>query len=278
MKRLARIATAALALSVSTLAVAHEFWLWPSPFTVPVGGTTTLAMYVGEYFTGEQVAFTSGHAASIQVHAKGAQINLRDLRQRVRLHAEQSVLQLTFPHAGTHVLAFDSAPSVITLTADKFHAYLHDEGLDAVIRQREQDGTAATPGRERYRRNAKTLLQVGQVGKSDRGYAARTGQRLDIVPLADPLTAAPGDTLGFRLLFDDKPLAGVLVKAWYRKNGQTLTIRVRSDAEGKVRLTLPYAGPWMVSTVHMIPATDGLDVDWDSFWGNLTFEIPAKSR
>lgn len=272
MKRLAHIATTVLALAVSPFAAAHEFWLWPSPFAIPAGGMATLAMYVGEHFSGEQVAFTPGQAASIQVHAHHAQI---DLGRHMRLRAEQPVLHLSFPKAGTHVLAFDSAPSVITLSADKFHAYLHEEGLDAIIRQREQDGTAATPGRERYRRNAKTLLRVG---KPDGSYAARTGQRLEILPLADPLKASPGDTVGFRLLFDDKPLSGVLVKAWHRKGGQTLAIRARSDAEGKVRLTLPYAGPWMVSTVHMIPVGDSADADWDSFWGNITFEIADRKR
>jgi uncharacterized GH25 family protein len=269
MKRLVHVA-AALILAAPSLAAAHEFWLRPSPFAIVPGDSATLAMYVGEHFDGEQVAFSPGHAASIQVHAGGLQT---DLRRQLRLHAEQPVLQLAFPKAGTHVIAFDSAPSLITLSADKFHAYLHEEGLEAVIRQREQDGSTAAPGRERYRRNAKTLVQVGL---PDANYAARTGQKLEILPLADPLKAVPGDTLGFRLLFDDKPLANALVKAWHRRDGQTLTIRARSDAQGRVRLTLPYAGPWMVGTVHMVPVSDGSEADWDSYWGNLTFEIGAK--
>lgn len=270
MKRLSRVTAAALLLAASSLAAAHEFWLRPSPFALAPGDVTTLTMYVGEYFNGEQVAFSPNHAASIRVHAGGAQI---DLRSQLRVNAAQPVLQLAFPNTGTQVIAFDSAPSLITLPADKFHAYLHDEGLDAIIRQREQDGSATMPGRERYRRNAKTLVQVGS---PDGNYATRTGQKLEILPLADPLQAAPGDTLGFRLVFDDKPLVGALLKAWHRQDGQTLTIRARTDAEGKVRLTLPYPGPWMISTVHMVPVRDGGEADWDSCWGNLTFEIAGK--
>ena len=35
----------------------------------------------------------------------------------------------------------------------------------------------------------------------------------------------------------------------------------------------------MVSVVHMIPAAqdDAEGVDWDSFWGNLSFHLPAKT-
>jgi hypothetical protein len=31
----------------------------------------------------------------------------------------------------------------------------------------------------------------------------------------------------------------------------------------------------MVSVVHMIPARGVANADWDSFWGNLTFALPA---
>lgn len=269
MKRLARTALAAWTVFLSPFAGAHEFWLWPAPFSLPVGGTVAVGMFVGEYFEGERIGVSPSHAASMRVHAAGERGGL------VTAHAAPPSLNMTFTRAGTHVIAFDSAPSMLTLSADKFHAYLHEEGLDAIIRQREQDGTAETPGRERYRRNAKALVKVG---RADSAFAGRTGQRLEIMPLSDPLSASPGDTLGFRLLFDDKPLHGMLVKAWHRRDGQTTVVRARSNADGRVRLTLPYPGPWMVSTVHMIPAAGTADADWDSFWGNLTFELPARRR
>lgn len=269
MKRLARMALAACTVLLSPFAGAHEFWLWPAPFSLPVGGTAALGMFVGEYFEGERIGVSPSHAASMRVHAARGRDGL------VKAHAAPPSLNMTFARAGTHVIAFDSAPSMLTLSADKFHAYLHEEGLDAIIRQRERDGTAEMPGRERYRRNAKTLVKVG---RADEAYGRSTGQRLEIMPLADPLSASPGDTIGFRLLFDDKPLPETLVKAWHRRGGQTTVVRARSDTDGRVRFTLPYSGPWMVSTVHMIPAAGSTDADWDSFWGNLTFELPGRRR
>jgi hypothetical protein len=32
----------------------------------------------------------------------------------------------------------------------------------------------------------------------------------------------------------------------------------------------------MVSLVHMVAATGDSGVDWDSHWGNLTFEVPSR--
>ena len=250
---------------------AHEFWLWPSSFAPVVGDEVSLAMFVGEQFSGERIGVTADHAAALRVHRKG---KVQELQARLPRHAALPELPLPVSHAGAHLIAFDSQPSTITLSADKFHAYLHDEGLDAVIRRREQAGAAGTPGRERYRRHVKTLLHAG--GKSDAAYAVRTGQRLEILPLADPHAARAGDTLGFRLVFDDKPLGGALVKAWHKRGDQTLVIRTHSAPDGRTHITLPFAGPWMISVVHMIPAAGEGEVDWDSFWGNLTFALPPK--
>ena len=34
-----------------------------------------------------------------------------------------------------------------------------------------------------------------------------------------------------------------------------------TDKQEKVALQLPYAGPWMVNLVHMIPASDSIEAD-----------------
>ncbi len=262
-------ALALAAMSVSLPGWAHEFWLWSEPFSPAVGASARLTLNVGEYFVGDLVGFGAQNAASMRRYAAGVN---QDLSTRARSAVVRPDFRLDLPAAGTHLVAFDSNPTLITLAADKFHAYLHEEGLDAIVQQREDAKTAAMPGRERYRRCAKALLKVG--GRSDATYAVRTGQRLEILPLADPLAKAAGEALEFALLFDGRPIVKRLVKAWHKRDGQTIVIRAHSDAAGKVVFNLPYAGPWMISVVHMIPAADTADADWDSFWGNLTFEVP----
>jgi hypothetical protein len=63
---------------------------------------------------------------------------------------------------------------------------------------------------------------------------------------------------------------------------------VRSDANGDVRLDVGAPGEWLVSAVHMLPASQTQhapgtpDADWESTWASLTFARlapdPARQR
>lgn len=269
--RLSSLLFAGLCCLAAMPATAHEFWLQARPSLLPAGGVSELTLRVGENFDGELTPFVDERTVALRHYAAGAVTDLAS-----RLPRRTAVPRLAVPVApGTSLIAFDSQPITFSLSADRFHAYLHDEGLDHVIEQRKAAGKDTTPGRERYRRHVKALLRAGDV--SDGTYALRTGQRMEITPLSDPFAAAPGATLRLKLTFDGKPLSGVLVKGWHRHRDQSqlLIIRARTDAGGEVALSLPYAGDWMVSAVHMQPAEGTANADWDSFWGNLTFTLPG---
>lgn len=263
-----RIVLVLLAALGGTGARAHEFWMLPERFVTSPGAAVRLSLSVGENFAGEPVAFSAPLVASFQ-HFSAA--SRTDLRLNVAPTAAPD-FSIRLNSAGTHLLALDTHPSEIVLEAGKFHAYLHEEGLQAVIAAREAAGTAATPGRERYRRHIKTLVQAGPA--SDRTALMRTGQRLEIVPMTDPLRHQVGRDIGFQILFDGQPLTGGLVKFWHRRGGQTLIVRTLSDPKGRVVVTPPWPGTWMASVVHMVPARDSPNHDWDSHWGNLTFSLP----
>ena len=248
-------------------AFAHEFWIDTSPPAPAAGAPVLMTLRVGEFYSGELVGITTAHAVSLRSLGMDGD---EDLTAKVPA-AMLPALRLSFARPGSHVLAYESHPSQVTLEAGKFHAYLHDEGLDWVVKQREAAGTAATPGRERFRRSAKALLKVG--GASDGASTRSTGQKIEILPLDDPLASAPGATLRFQLLFDGQPRPGLLVKAWHKQGGQVTTVRATTDAQGRVALTLPLAGNWMLNAVHMVPATGAADIDWDSYWASLTFAI-----
>lgn len=265
-------ATVLIALAaLSFPALAHEFWMQATPSAPAVNAPTVMSLQVGELLVGERVGVTASHAASLRVFSAGPP---QDLSSRVPTGSMLPSLTLSFPRAGTHVLAYESHPSQVVLSADKFHAYLHDEGLDAIIRQREAAGTAAAPGRERFRRSAKTLLRVG--GQADDSALRSTGLRMEITPMDDPLRAVAGDTLRFGLRFEGQARSGVLMKAFHKLAGQTTMLRATSDAQGLVSLKLPFGGAWMLSAVHMVAATDSSEVDWDSYWGSLTFDLPPR--
>ena len=287
-------ARVALTFSLLSLlpAQAHEFWINPVPNPLQVGDTARLTLQVGEFFRGDTLPFAGPQTVALRQYSKAG---VRDLAPLLTMRATLPVLALPLATVGTQMVIFDSQPNFISLPADRFHAYLHDEGLDFIKATRITAGTAAKPGRERYRRFVKTLMRVDAAAAQpdtaaapaakDMTYAVRAGQQLELVPLSDPLTMAPGDALGVQVLLDGAPLAGALVKAWNKggagasgqREGQTVIVRATTSADGQVTVNLPYAGPWMVSVVHMVPAVGVKDIDWDSLWGNLSFSVPQPA-
>ncbi len=259
---------------------AHEYWFEPLVKPLAAGETAPLDIRVGEYFVGEQMGFGAAQTVALRQYSAAGVKDLRALLPPASRGAVAN-LNLPLPAPGSYLVAFDSQPSQITLPAGTFHAYLHDEGLDFIKTQREAAGNAEKPGRERYRRHIKTLLKVGgapsgaQVADAapDMTFATRTGQRLEIVPMNDPLLMRRGESLGVQVFFDNKPLAGALVKAWNRQTSQTVILRANTGPDGKATFNLPYEGGWMVSVVHMVPTVGAKDLDWDSLWGNLSFNL-----
>jgi uncharacterized GH25 family protein len=248
---------------------AHEFWLEAAGSGK---GPLALRLYVGEALVGERVAWTRAHAESFRVHTVRGE---RDLTPEVPAQGLQPEFLWTPSAAGTHLLAYESLPSVVTLEAGQFNAYLREEGLTSVLAQRASSGMSAQPGRERFRRSAKLLL--GRGGAADAVHALATGQRIEIVPLDDPLRHPPARPLRFEVRFAGARLPGVLVKAWHRRSAQTVLVRAVTDEDGRVILELPHAGDWLLNAVHMVPAADPAIADWESYWASLSFRIPPRS-
>jgi uncharacterized GH25 family protein len=166
----------------------------------------------------------------------------------------------------------ERAPQRITLEAKKFNAYLTEEGLTPVLAERQRLGEADKPGRERYSRSLKALVQVG--GRGDDTWKRSTGQRLELLPLADPFAVRPGGALGVRMLFDGKPLPGVKVFAHRRAGDKVTTQSAVTSGAGEVTFKLDGAGTWLVRLVHMRRARGDREADWESFWGALSFAVP----
>lgn len=247
---------------------AHEFWLQPEKFSVALGATVNVSLQRGEDFTGEVRPINTERVIALRHYSAGGVINALP---RVPAPPGVESLPFTFKQPGIHLLCEDSVISTITLSPDKFLSYLNDDGLEFVATARKTAQQDTLPGRERYLRCVKTLICVGD--KSDATYATRTGQRLEIVPQSDPLAARPGGRLAFTVFFDGQPLKGALVRAWHHREKNLLVVKGRTTADGAIAFEFPYAGPWMISLVHMIPLKDVPDYDWQSYWGNLTFSL-----
>ncbi|UOQ65058.1 DUF4198 domain-containing protein [Hymenobacter volaticus] len=251
------------------MAAAHEFWLMPLQSFVAPGTTLNLPVFVGENFTGQRWAGKSSRVTRL-VHY--TPLGVEDLLAKATT-GDTLQPNVTFAQPGTHMVVLATNNAFITLEAEKFNAYLKEDGLDYILLQRQQRGALNIPGREAYSRCTKLLVQVGNPVTTDtaRAWSRPTGMPLELVPEQNPYTLRVGNSLTIRVLADGQPKAGQLVQVWQRSVGQPVKIiRLYSNQNGRVLFRLSNPGQFMVSAVRMV-TTKLPEADWQSNWSTLTF-------
>jgi uncharacterized GH25 family protein len=280
---------------LATAALAHEFWLQPASFRVAVGAAVPLRLLVGENFRGETWPRPTRRVRRFVRFGSAGAADSTDLRPA--LLADSVAPAVACPTAGTQLVVLTSAPSFIELPADKFTAYLRAEGLDNALRHRQQQGETTTkPGREAYRRCAKTLLLAtasarAPASPADTTYRRVLGLPLELVPEQNPFRLRAGAALTVRVLRGGQPVPGALVQVWEvqpapEKGSAPVApahFATRANNNGRVLLRLPSSGPYLVAANYIEPAPAALAsrADWLSTWATLTFGGPegvAPSR
>ena len=132
---------------------------------------------------------------------------------------------------GISVIGYRSDRSPVQLEAAAFEKYLADQGLDAVLKEREKRGEREKPGREVFSRSVKSIVIVGKRGPE---FDRRLGLKFEVLLESDPTRWKSDAPMEFRLLFDDKPLAGALVKAICRDDPDA-TLTARTGKNGRSR-------------------------------------------
>ena len=263
------IATLIVGLLAATRAAAHDFWIEPASYMPSPGSVVAVRLLVGVELHGDAVArppAVSLHRFVLVDAGSNASVTLAG-----RPGADPAGL-FRVPGSGTYIVGFHGKPNAIELPAEKFNAYLKDEGLDSALALRAERGQLDQPGREIYSRCAKSLLWsgVGDGAPADRAL----GFTLELIAERQPVLLHDGEALPVRLLYEGRPLAGALVVARPRADPNA-KLAMRSDADGRVLLPLSHAGAWMIKAVHMRPAPTGSGADWESLWASLSFETGA---
>ncbi|HEV7921518.1 MAG TPA: DUF4198 domain-containing protein [Thermoanaerobaculia bacterium] len=252
-----------LSLLLATPALAHDFWIEPSAFHPAAGQLVTASLRVGQKLDGEPLPRIPTLIDRFVLRGAGGQSDV------IGRAGSDPAGYARIGEGGLHWLGYQSNPYPVTLEAQKFEDYLRDEGLERIVAARAKSGQSAAPGRERFYRCAKALLETPG---STAALEAPLGFTLELIPHKNPY-ALEGE-LPLSLLFRGKPAAGVLVVAM-NKADPASAVRARTDAKGKVRLRLPRPGFWLIKAVQMEPAPAGSAVEWESWWASITFEVPG---
>jgi uncharacterized GH25 family protein len=266
-RRLTCPAAFLVALSAS-LAAAHDLWLVPDASPAPGKPVRVLASVGMDFPRSEHAPDPAAFKRRLLILPDGSEGELKAAGK----DGLSGVLEFTPPKAGVYVVAVQTQPRLITLPADKFNEYLVTDGMPHIYRLRAKEKTLDQPGRERYSKHVKALVQVGKGGGGDASRVV--GLQLEIVPLRDPFALKAGQTLPVRVIFQGKPLLEANLGWQLPGDGETARGYVRTDARGEALVPIARAGLMTLRLTHMT-RPKAKEYEWESFWTTLTWRVPG---
>lgn len=261
-----RLITTSLVLLITCLSQAHEFWLLSKKFRYKTGEEIKIDLMVGEGFEGEYWDLNRHQVVKLDLHRLSA---VRDLTKMVK-STQGNNLTFKADNVGTYLFAMQSNDAYIELEGDKFNDYLKEDGLDYILDERKKAGTLEKKSTEYYTRFVKLLVQNGD--RTDPTFKKVVGLRYEIVPEQNPYDLKVGDYLQCRVLFEGKPAAHTMVKVWNRLRDTTFLQNLYTETDGTIRFPISASGPWMVSSVRMVPS-EKEGAEYHSLWTSLVFGI-----
>ena len=167
----------------------------------------------------------------------------------------------------------ETPKTFIELEPEKFRAYLQQEGLNEVIRQRTSAGRLDAVGREIYSKYAKIALSAA--GGELQLPRRPVGLPIEIVPLLEGVLTIES-SLPVRVLVGGRPAASIQVRVSHRaaEAGEPSTdVIYRTDPNGEASINVHRSGLWRLHTISMAACPDPVQADWESIWASLTFRL-----
>jgi len=259
----------AAAVLIAVRLSAHDMWIEPTTFAPQSGEIVGVRLLVGQGMLGDPLPRTTALIKQFAVDDASGRKPL------VGREGGNPAGYLRVESPGMLVVGYFSNPSTVDETAEKFNAYLKEEGLDSIAALRASRNQTNAGVHEMFTRCAKSLVLSGAAREAEGDR--KLGFTLELTAEKNPYALRAAEDLPVRLTYENRPLAGALVVAMNRLNpGEKVS--ARTGADGRVRLRLKPEGMWLIKAVHMIQAPAGSNADWTSYWASLTFERQAERQ
>jgi hypothetical protein len=250
-------------------------YLTPSSYAATVGQRVAVRVELGDGKVVRPAAWPTENIKWLFVRAPGAQENREDVGPQ---DASGNAIDVALTKPGVTLIAFDTKPADVTLTGEQLKAFvrrvLPREPQDAII----ADITDAARVRTRQVQSAKTLVRVADPTGKPASHSAvaqsKTGQAVEIRPLADPTMATVGSDLPVRAYVGGDALAGAKMLATCVASGKAQ--QAITDSSGSCYFRIDTAGVWRVEFHHIVPLSDDDQADWAIYSATLTFEAPRE--
>src|SRR6056297_92631 len=257
-------------LSAAVLSMSHELFLKTDSHFLEPNAAVQLYLLNGTFDTSENAITTD---RIIKPKVIGPDYRMEPKEGQFSIDNKITYLNFTTGDAGTYVAGISTLPRVLEMDANAFNTYLEHEGLENTIAERKEQKIENRGAKERYSKHVKALLQVGQ--KSSIDFTKPLNYPIEFVPMNNPFEINLGDAVGFKLLRNGKPLANHIVHYSTAVPGQDAHENensTRTNDNGLVSIMPTSKGKWYIATIHM-EKKEGEEVDYESNWATLTFEI-----
>lgn len=278
--RIGRCVAFIAVLGTAVAAVAQDPWIIPGRPAISPNEMDAISICNGETFPFSEELTTADQLDEwVIIDDKGRHPIKMSVVDELEL-----VSNPLFSEAGLYTIAASFKPFYREKEARAFERYLkQEEGSDVYALRVREGMTRGEPGREYVHRYAKLFLQAG-----DQTFDAAqkpVGQRYELVPLSDPSDWKVGDTVGFKLTLDGKPLAGHRVCANHPGRGAfNWASEARTNSTGVCWFLLQKPGLWYLRTHLIRPmdksgdlSEDAKKADWETFYATVTFNVKPKN-
>jgi uncharacterized GH25 family protein len=265
------VASALLILAAAP-AAAHDFWIQPQRFQVAPNVDLPVTFQIGHGEARER------YGNNARIVLLGDFFNGQRKDRRAQLRASGPAEFITrFAEAGLHILGLQTSYAYSELPANRFNDYAREEGLAAVLAARKRAGALGTPGRERYSRRAKALIQVGSAKPLNQTMATTPiGLKLEIVPDRNPYALDSSRSLPLHVLYKGKRLPSATVKLTSLEADDRPAATAVTDEHGRATFRVPAKGNWLLNVVWAEPVQGASNVDFDTTFSSLTFGYGPK--
>ena len=264
MTRASNFAAALVLVAASAAANAHDTWFQALPPTAD--GHLVFTLGTGTRFPTYEFPLAYEYIAASGCRGDGATATpLAHVEDRPTAVVVRSATPLDPRKAFTCWAQL--APFEVEVPPDKIELYLREIQASPALRASWAAMKArGLPWREQYTKFAR--IELG-------GSGARAPLPLGMDVLLDnprqPIRA--GDELGFQVFRDGRPIANLPVELV--GNLSPLGIWRKTDAEGRVRITVPLAGRWILRGVDLRVSRKTAD-EWESWFVVLGFEASPR--
>ena len=262
---------------------AQEFRITPAAFTIPIGSTIVATGRLDAPLSRTDAAARPAMVADARLIDAAQSVPIRDLRRngallRLRYRPERS---------GQYIVAVALEPHTRRTTQAAFVRWLRANGTDSEAARLARERAFEPTDSVTYR-SAAYATAIVDVGSGRRAFSRAAGFPIDIIPRIDPAEATAGDTLAFRLEIDGDPVSQLVVRVRVPHtsdariaNEGSRDKQVTSDHNGMVRVPVPGAGVWSLSTVRVVllasPGPTGPEPGyWDVTWSTYVFKVAPR--